>query len=233
MNWALTPTLMSTDMDETPRRERAVKRKLRVTFPGGKPFCYKNVTLTLMEALRRIGIDKLKTVNLMANKIPFVCQQFPEALKPYMKELVPGWYVNTQSDTSQKFLQLKSIFQQLGIDAKVELGDFEADKAISFQKGKSRGAKLLVQFPDGEFIAEESPVGTYTETLRKIGFDKIQRKGIEYLNKPLVCGYQSLASMVQGPDGHWLFIPPTTKDKRKVLLMLSLMLSLNLKITEI
>ena len=187
-----------------------------------------------MEALRRIGIDRLKTVNMEANKLPLISSEIYPNLKQYMKEFLPGWYVNTQSDTAQKYIQLRSIVQQLGLDVQVEIGmDFEVDTAKGFSTKRAAKESLLVQLPNGEFIAGESPIETFIATLRKIGFEKILRKEYQYLGKSLISTFQKYPSQVKTEEGFWISIPSTTKDKYKCLHVLSLTMNLNLKVSTI
>ena len=39
-----------------------------------------------------------------------------------MRHITDGWYVNIQSDTQQKYLQLRSINEILKLNLKIEIG---------------------------------------------------------------------------------------------------------------
>ena len=51
------------------KRPRAQKRIIRVTFPDGTIFCYKNATITFTEALRKIGADKVAEVTGRSKRV--------------------------------------------------------------------------------------------------------------------------------------------------------------------
>ena len=213
---------------------RAKKRLLKVTYTDGKSVCYNNTTMTFMEVLRRIGIEKLQHIDFKISNIPFISQTLYPKYKEYQKELVAGWYVMTQSDSGQKYRQLLAINELLGLDFKVEIGeDFEPQKIKMFQKqGKSK-SNLLVTFPDGEHIASFSSGDTYKEALQKIGLDKIHRKGIEPGGKPLISSSQLLKSYEEVEPGKWLHIPCSNKEKAKILKVVGAYMQLALEVTVI
>ena len=154
------------------------------------------------------------------------------SLKEYMKPLDDGWYVNTQSDTSQKYIQLISIANQLGIQYKVEIGtDFKTSNTKCFNKTKSKDC-ILVQFKDGSYIGGDSPKDTFIQTLRTIGTDIICSKGIVNQGKDLITRFQKYNFQEQ-VDDKWITIPRTTKDKVIVIKIISLKLNLGLNVTTL
>lgn len=221
--------------DENIVQRRAKKRLLKVTYPDGKSVCYSSTTMTFMEVLRRIGIEKLQHVDFEISNIPFISQtQYPKH-KEYQKELVRGWYVMTQSDSGQKFRQLLAIKEMLGLDFKVEIGeDFETQKAKTFQKQGKTKSSLLVTFPNGEHIASFSSGDTYKEALQKIGLDKILRRHIDLgEGKPLISSSQLLKSYEEVEPGKWLHIPSSNKEKAKVLRVVGAHMHVELDVTII
>jgi hypothetical protein len=111
------------EFDETIIRKRGKKKLLKVTFEDGKSICYKSTTMTFMETLRRIGVEKLQDVYLEVAHIPLLSKSVYPQFKDYQKELVKGWYVMTQSDSEQKYRQLLVIKQNLNLDIKIEIGE--------------------------------------------------------------------------------------------------------------
>ena len=99
-------------MDEQVRQRR-LRSLLRVTFPDGKVLCYKSATMTFVEALQMISTDKLSQVKLESYHLPLISQEVYPRFKEWMKPIKDGWYVNVQSDSDQKYMQLVSINQQL------------------------------------------------------------------------------------------------------------------------
>ncbi|MDE6286797.1 MAG: hypothetical protein K2L99_07375, partial [Muribaculaceae bacterium] len=110
-------------MEKDTLRQRSRSKLIRVTFPGGKQICYSNATETFIGALCEIGSDKFARITLQSNHLPIMSQEIYPRLKNYMKPVCDGWYVNIQSSTDQKYMQLRSISDSLGLDLKVEIGD--------------------------------------------------------------------------------------------------------------
>ena len=156
---------------------RRKKKLLRVIFPSEEPICYNNATTTFIEALKRIGVKRFPEIPLKIGHLPMITKEEYPKYKGYMKPIMDGWFVNTQSDTEQKFLQLRSINDLFDLGLIIEIGtNFEiTGKPINKQK-KSAKDNLLVQFPDGEFIAEENPVDTFLQSIWKIGIDEYGQK---------------------------------------------------------
>ncbi|WP_300914834.1 hypothetical protein [Bacteroides acidifaciens] len=221
------------NISEKPRM-RSQKKQLRVTFNDGTVYCYKNATVTFIESLRKIGIDKLKDINLEIGHLPLISQECHERYKEYMKPLDNGWYVNTQSDTSQKYIQLTSIKNSLGLDYTVEIGsDFETSSVKGFAKSRKKTDCLLVQFPDGNYIGGKSPKDTYLQAIQQIGPELIFHKELMILGKEIVTRYKKYPNQVEAGNGIWVTIPSQTKDKIKVLEGVSSKLKIPLKISII
>ncbi len=215
------------------KRPRSQKRILRVSFPDGTVYCYKNATITFTEAIRKIGADKVAGLN-MEWRHNALCSKEPiPGYEQYMKPLDNGLLINTQSDTSEKYLIIKSIISKLGVDCTVELGeDFETSKAKGFVKERQRVGGLLIQFADGEFVGGGSPKDSYIQAITKIGLDTICYKGFEDHGQELVTRYNKYKGQIQSGD-KWITIPGQTKDKISALQRISLKLNLGLKITVI
>lgn len=221
------------NISEKPRM-RSQKKQLRVTFNDGTVYCYKNATVTFIESLRKIGIDKLKDINLEIGHLPLISQECHERYKEYMKPLDNGWYVNTQSDTSQKYIQLTSIKNSLGLDYIVEIGsDFETSNVKGFAKSREKTDCLLVQFPDGSYVGGESPKETYSLAIKRIGPELIFRKELMTLGKEIVTRFKKYSNQVDLGNGMWLTVPSQTKDKIRVLESVSSKLKIQLTISTI
>lgn len=216
------------------RRGYSQKKLLRVTFPDGTVICYKNVTMTFVEALRKIGVDKLQNVHLDIYKRPIITREIYEGFEADIKPLDNGWYVFACGDSTEKYLRLTTIIKQLEIEGiTVEIGtDFETSNVKGFSKSRKKVGGLLIQFADGEFIGGESPKDSYIQALTKIGLDTICYKGFEDRGEELVTRYNKYKGQVQS-GGKWITIPGQTKDKIRALERISQKLNLGLKITII
>ena len=216
------------------RRGYSQKKLLRVTFPDGTVLCYKNVTMTFVEALRKIGVDKLQNVHLDIYKRPIITREIYEGFEDDIKPLDNGWYVFACGDSTEKYLRLTTIINQLQLEGiTVEIGtDFETSNIKGFSKPRKKVGGLLIQFADGEFVGGESPKDSYIQTLTKIGLDIICYKGFEDRGEELVTRYNKYKGQVQS-GGKWITVPGQTKDKIRALERISQKLNLGLKITII
>jgi hypothetical protein len=216
------------------RRGYSQKKLLRVTFPDGTVLCYKNVTMTFVEALRKIGVDKLQNVHLDIYKRPIITREIYEGYEADIKTLDNGWYVFACGDSTEKYLRLTTIINQLQLEGiTVEIGtDFETSNIKGFSKARKKVGGLLIQFADGEFVGGESPKDSYIQALTKIGLDTICYKGFEDRGEELVTRYNKYKGQVQS-GGKWITVPGQTKDKIRALERISQKLNLGLKITII
>ena len=215
------------------KRPRSQKKILRVSFPDGTDFCYKNATITFTEAIRKIGAENVAGLNMEWRHNALCSKEQILGYEPYMKPLDNGWLINTQSDTSEKYLILKSIISKLGVDCTVELGeDFETSKVKGFVKERQRVGGLLIQFADGEFVGGGSPKDSYIQAITKIGLDTVCYKGFEDHGHELVTRYNKYKGQIQSGN-KWITIPGQTKDKISALQRISQKLNLGLKITVI
>lgn len=219
--------------DKSGKRPRSQKKILRVSFSDGTIYCYKSATLTFIEALRKLGADKVAALNMEWRHNSLCSKEQIPGYEQYMKPLDNGWFVNTQSDTSEKYLLLKSMVTKLGVDCIVEIGeDFETSKAKKFVKERQKIGGLLIQFADGEFVGGNSPKDSYIQAITKIGIDTVCYKGFEDHGQELVTRYNKYKGQVQSGD-KWITIPNQTKDKIFALERISQKLGLGLKITII
>lgn len=134
------------------------------------------------------------------------------------------WYLMAQSDTKQKYMQLKSIIAQLSIEATVELGDFDAISATSHaRKGDTRKkkAQLSVTFPDGMVLQGENPLHTYVMVIYHIGLERIKKINIKIGGCPITTPHKKYNGQVKLDSGEWLTVPVTVKDKYKILRAIS------------
>ena len=215
-------------------RQRAKRKLIRVTFPDGEVFCYGNVTDTFIAVLCKIGPERFSEVKLELCHLPLLTREIYPRYKEWMKPVCDGWYFNAQSNTDQKYLQLRSINDSMNLGLVIEIGeDFEKQDNPDKAYGKRAKDRLIVKFSDGEYIANNSALDTFLECLWKMGIDDIMRKGIEWTGKPLITSYQASKRQVQVDTSRWTTIPATTKDKAKLLRVLAIHLKFNIEITII
>lgn len=219
---------------EEVKRGRAKKKLLRVTFPNGKVLCYKNTTETMIATMQELGVDIMSKVKLELCHLPLLSKEIHPKYKEWMKPVCDGWYLNTQSNSDSKFLQLNAINEQLSLGLKVELGeDFETQENPNKEKRIKYKDKLLVKFPDGQYFANNSSTDTFLEVIWEIGVDKIKQKEMSWCGKPLITTSKMFNGQVQIDNKRWIIVPNTTKDKVKLLRVIGAILRINMEITSI
>lgn len=221
-------------MENEKVRSRAKNKLLRVTFPDGEVLCYNNATSTMLATLNKIGSDKFPAINMELCHLPLLSKEIYPQYKRWMKPLCDGWYLNAQSNTDNKYMQLRTINDQLDLGLTIEVGvDFETQVDTNKERKVRKNDKLLVRFPDGEYVANGSALDTYLETIWKLGIDDIMRKHLSWGGKDLITTEQVTNAQVQVGERRWVMVPNMTKDKAKVLRVASAMLRINIEVTLI
>lgn len=219
---------------EEVKRGRAKKKLLRVTFPNGKVLCYKNTADTMIATLQELGDDVIANIKLELCHLPLLSKEIYLKYKEWMKPVCNGWYLNTQSNSDSKYLQLNAINEQLSLGLTVELGDdFETQDNPNKERRTKTKDKLLVKFPDGQYFANNSATDTFLEVIWEIGVDKIKQKELSWCGKPLITTSKMFNGQVQIDNQRWIILPNTTKDKVKLLRVIGAILRINMEITSI
>lgn len=216
------------------KRDRARRKLLRVTFPNGKVLCYKSTTDTMIATMQELGDDVIANIKLQSCHLPLLSKEIYPRYKEWMKPVCNGWYLNTQSNSDTKFLQLNAINEQLSLGLKIELGeDFIAQDNPNKEKRTRTKGEILVKLPDGQCFANNSITNTFLELIREIGIDKIKQKELTWCGKPLITTSKMFNGQVRIDNERWIIVPNTTKDKVKLLRVIGAMLRINMEITSI
>ena len=219
---------------EEVKRDRARRKLLRVTFPNGKVLCYKSTTDTMIATMQELGDGVIANIKLLSCHLPLLSKEIYPKYKEWMKPVCNGWYLNTQSNSDTKFLQLNAINEQLSLGLKIELGeDFIAQDNPNKEKRTRTKGEILVKLPDGQCFANNSITNTFLEVIRGIGIDKIKQKELTWCGKPLITTSKMFNGQVQIDNERWIIVPNTTKDKVKLLRVIGAMLRINMEITSI
>ena len=219
---------------EEVKRGRAKKKLLRVTFPSGKVICYKSTTDTMVAVLQELGEDVISKIELELCHLPIVSKEIYPKYRKWMKPICDDWYINTQSNSDSKFLELKSINDQLSLNLKLELGaDLDAEDKPDKEKRTKSKDKLLVKIPDGQHFANNSTLDTFLEVVWEIGIDNIKRKDLSWGGNPLITTSKMFNNQVQVDSQRWIIVPNSTRDKIKLLRVIGAMLHINMEISTI
>lgn len=205
---------------------RKKRLKLKVTWADGDTCCEASATATMLRTIERIGVERVASLGMKNCHIPLVSTEVDPRYADWTKEIQPGWYLMAQGNTDQKYLQLKSIVTQLALDIEVELGDFETTQPETpKKKSLSRKKKtwLKVVFPNGKTIRAATSQQTFQEVVETVGTDKVKRTHLKISGSPIVTATQMYHTQVQLKSGEWLTVPAQTKDRYKILRVISSM----------
>lgn len=200
-------------------RSRSKNTLIRVTFDNGESICYKKALTTFLETLKRIPTERYEEIDLTVGNCPLLSRTIMDKYKDCTKPLGKGWYVITQSDSTQKYLQLKVIISKLNLDFKIELGyDFPTINEKEFKHKKTEKQKLLIKLKDGDYIAGETTAEAYINTLERIGFEVLMRKNIMISAQlELVTRTPANKSYVEVGQKLYVYMPTSTTKKAKIL----------------
>lgn len=196
---------------------RAKRKRLKVIFSDGTTICYKNATTTYVEAIKKIGPEVFASAGLEIGYLPVVSTECYERYKKYMMPLTDGWWVNTQSDSSQKYLQLRSVKAKLGLDYDVQLAEDFDEYDVPVEKKPRIQDSICAVFDDTDYIFEKHNEDVFAKTVEKIGAERIMQRCIEYQGKEIVTRYNKYPKQKKLDCGLWVTIPNMTKDMKRAI----------------
>lgn len=97
------------------------RTRLRITMPDGLIIEERTVWQSLQKFILRVGVERVRAVGLIANKIPLVSNTVDKKYKTAQKPLGNGWLLMTCSDTATKRKQILAIAEALGLSINVEI----------------------------------------------------------------------------------------------------------------
>lgn len=224
--------------------KRRSQGKLYVEFPDGNAFCYNIVKETFLQTLRHIGSEKLKLVNLRVCHRPMFSETIYPGYKDYMSLIEDGFYVNTQGDTRNKYIQLKSISEQLSLNLKIEIvnsvrggyqlyykdRNFDTPSLFRGWRSKKEKKKYIIRivFPDGKDKYSLDANQLYSNIIDLFHNLIIDDSKISYNNKTIVTSNKLYDNQCEDL-GYWVTVPSSVKDKLKVLNTISAVFKLGIK----
>jgi hypothetical protein len=100
---------------------KSPKTGLGVEFPDGKVIAERYAYETLIETIKKIGWKRVRDLNIIQNKQPFILNKQPEDADAH--EIVRDVWCITHSSTKRKKEILDYISEQFGLNLKVEIVD--------------------------------------------------------------------------------------------------------------
>lgn len=212
------------------KQPRSRKKLLRVTFPDGEVICYKNSTTTMIATLKKIGAGRFSQIKLELCHLPLLSKEIYPRFEKDMKPVCDGWYMNAQSSSDSKYMQLKAISKQFKLGLKIEQGeDFDTTEETKKESRYKSKDKLMVKMPQGDLIAGSSVMETFLLTICHLGIENIKKKDLIWGGRPLVTNKKISNNQVQIGQDRWITVPSTTRDKVKVLRVIGAMLHVNIE----
>lgn len=97
------------------------RTRLRIKMPDGSTIEERTAWESLQNFILRVGVEKVRAVGLIANKIPLVSNIVDKKYKTAQKPLGNGWLLMTCSDTVTKRKQILAIAKAVGLNVNVEI----------------------------------------------------------------------------------------------------------------
>lgn len=97
------------------------RTRLRITMSDGNIIEEKTAWESLHKFVLAVGVDKVRSVGLIANKIPLVSNTVDKKYRTAQKPLGNGWLLMTCSDTVTKRKQILAIASKYKLNVSVEI----------------------------------------------------------------------------------------------------------------
>jgi len=107
------------------RRKPGKKTKLKVTFPDGTVSCKSPAFLTLLDVIRYAGVEEVKILDIQCMGMNIISSEKYDDPRyaASQKEIEPGVFVGTYSDTSDKYKWIERINTEYNLGLKVVIVD--------------------------------------------------------------------------------------------------------------
>lgn len=97
------------------------RTRLRIKMPDGSTIEERTAWESLQKFILCVGVEKVRAVGLIANKIPLVSNTVDKKYQTSQKPLGNGWLLMTCSDTATKRKQILAIASYLNFKVIVEI----------------------------------------------------------------------------------------------------------------
>lgn len=219
-------------MEESLKRERSKKSKLKVTFADESCICYKNPIDTLLHILKILSQEQLEEIKLESKGRRLITREVDTEDDKFKEDLGNGWwYINKFVNADNKFLQLKEIDRSLSLGLKIEIGvDFEVTNFKEKETKKRSKKKLFITLPDNLVLYGDSSVEVFRKFVKLVGPEEIARKNIDLRGQPLITTSNTTGKRFELAPYRWLLEPKSTKEAADMAFLISRFLNLSCKI---
>lgn len=105
---------------EPPIRQTGITRQnagdLTVVMEDGQEICHVRVSETFVEVIEKIGVERVKNLDLILNGIPLISTYKHPT---YSQTESGNYYITTHCNTTTKIERLKEIMRRLNLNFKV------------------------------------------------------------------------------------------------------------------
>lgn len=189
-------TVVDEPEDSTEKISRAGSIGFSVKFQDGTVIRHREAKDTLIESLRKIGLERVSSFSgRMIKGYRLVDKKERTDGTSKWQEKVDDWYVYIKMSNEVKIKFLKMISDEFHLGLVIEKDDepalplnaiFGEIKTDKVKRPYNPEAELVVEFPDGTIYDDKKAIWTFVRAIEKIGFDKVAKVGIEIQGYNLV-----------------------------------------------
>lgn len=95
--------------------------RLKITFADGTVLQERNAAETFVVFVRKVGIERVRSLGLKQSKIPLVSNTIDKKYGDKQKPLGNGWYLMTNTSTKSKLKDIEYIAKAFNIRIKVDI----------------------------------------------------------------------------------------------------------------
>lgn len=205
---------------------------LRVTYPDGRIIQHRKAALTYIEVIENSYPELINEIKIFHAGVNIVSKVIDSRYKKSQKPIKDGWYVMTNSSSSQKKEDLERISDELELDLKIELVQLiKVDKRL--HNSSRRFQKIRVTFPDGRVIQPNKVSDTLVEVVKYAGSEAVYNLNITVAEMNMILHEPHPKYPVQCkllPDGFYVNTGGDTVWRYQHIIQISDRLRLGLKV---
>ena len=224
---------------------------LRVTFPDGTEIWHKAAINTFVDALRKVGLDRISKVGIEHGGYNLVSKdKRPPVPGRIWQHEVDGWYIYSNISNETKVEDLKKISKFFKLGLKVEEGKPLKTPFVPVTPKRDNSNAILITPLNlldiqgremritikGRVFQEKKSVLAFVKALEYIGLDAVASVGIDYSGYNLVDTQQRMddGKKWQHQVGNkWIYVYMSNVEKSKCLMKIAEHLKINIKIEAI
>lgn len=121
-NWGDDPQVEhSTKVVSNNGNSKSPRTNIKITLPNGGVIQNSTAAATLVDFVQYVGVEKVRKLGLTQCKIPLVSNTIDAKYGSRQKDLGDGWYLMTNTCTSDKIADIERIASAYDLDIKVEV----------------------------------------------------------------------------------------------------------------